>query len=175
MDPDRMDRVATEVRRPRTARGDDVDERGTPSGATPSGATGPGTEDLLAERYGRTRPPAADRRLVILAAAVTALLGLVVVGWWAIGQANIPVRTQDVGFSIIDATAIDVTFDVTKDPASHVTCRVRALSPSFAEVGVRDVPIGPAAEATLRVTVRVATTERATTGMVQHCDVDPAP
>lgn len=137
-----------------------------------AGAVGEAETDLLAERYGRTRRTADGRRPAIVAAVIVGLLGLATVIWLAIGAFNVPVRTQDRGFAIIDSTAIDVTFVVVKDPDATVTCRVHALSPSFAEVGVKDVPVGPAEEAAVQVTTRVATSELATTGLVQWCEVD---
>jgi hypothetical protein len=71
---------------------------------------------------------------------------------------------------------VDVTFEVTKPGDDTVSCRVQALSQSFAEVGVRTVEVGPADVATQRVTVTVPTAELAVSGTVASCDpVDVPP
>ena len=128
-------------------------------------------EDLLEDRYGRTPDSRQRRRRTVVIAVVVAALGLATVVWLAIGAFSVPVRTMDRGFDIVDATAIDVTFVVVKDAGATVTCRVHALNPSFAEVGVKDVLVGPAEEAAVQLTTRVATSELATTGLVQWCEV----
>lgn len=130
-------------------------------------AAGPAA--LPAGRYGRTLTPEQRRRRILLAALVAAVLGLATTVWVGAAVLRVPVRTQDTGFAVIDDGAVDVTFVVVKDPASAVRCRVRALSPSFAEVGARDVTIGAGPHRSVEVTTRVATSERATTGLVQHC------
>ncbi len=91
--------------------------------------------------------------------------------WLAIAAFSVPVRTMDRGFEIVNDTAIDVTFVVVKNAGATVTCRVHALNPSFAEVGVKDVLVGPAEDAAVQLTTRVATSELATTGLVQWCEV----
>jgi hypothetical protein len=126
--------------------------------------------DDLADRYGR-QPRAARRPGLRWVVAAVTVAGLALVAWVGYGILSVPVRTQDAGFEIVDATAIDVTFVVVRDPDATVTCRVRALSPSFAEVGVKDVLVGPGEEATAAVRVRVTTSEAATTGVVDSCTV----
>jgi hypothetical protein len=128
-------------------------------------------EEDLAERYGRGPDEGQRRRRTVAIAVVVALLGLAAVVWLAFGAFSVPVRTMDRGFDIIDATAIDVTFVVVKDAEATVTCRVHALNPSFAEVGVKDVLVGPAEDSAVQLTTRVATSELATTGLVQWCEV----
>jgi hypothetical protein len=46
---------------------------------------------------------------------------------------------------------------------------VRALNQVMAEVGLRDVTLGPAAKGSLRATVDVPTSEKAVTGLVKEC------
>lgn len=125
--------------------------------------------ELLTARYGRRPTAARDRRTVLVAAVVVAVLGLAALVWVGVGVSRVPVRTQDLGFAIIDASAIDVTFLVDKAPSTVVDCRVHALNPQFAEVGVKDVRIGPDTERPVVVTTRIATSELATTGLVQRC------
>jgi hypothetical protein len=68
-----------------------------------------------------------------------------------------------------------VTFDVRFDGGlpddAQAVCTVRALNRVMAEVGLRDVTLGPASRGGVRATVDVATSERAVTGMVKECVV----
>ena len=64
-----------------------------------------------------------------------------------------------------------MTFDVSMPPGTEAVCTVTALSKNFAEVGAVDVEVGPDAARTARHTVTIATTELATTGVVDHCDL----
>lgn len=144
--------------------GDLQAENGLAAGSTPPG-----------DRYGRRRTPAQRRRRAVVAAVVAAAVGLSTVIWAAFGVMRVPVRTQDAGFAIIDDAAIDVTFIVAKAPEAVAQCRVRALNPSFAEVGARDVLIGAGEDRSVQVTARIATSERATTALVQGCRIIAGP
>lgn len=124
---------------------------------------------LPTDRYGHVLSPAERRRRVRLTAVVAAALGLLALVWVGSSLFAVQVRTQDTGFVVVDEQTVEVSFLVSKPPASRVQCRVRALSPSFAEVGVRDVQVGPSADDTVAVTTRLATSEPATTGLVQRC------
>jgi hypothetical protein len=130
--------------------------------------------DELAARYGRRATPG-RRGAVGWVAAAVALGGLALLAWVGWGILHVPVRTQDTGFEIVDETAVDVMFVVVRDPEATVSCRVRALSPSFAEVGIKDVLVRPGGQAAAHVRVRVGTSEAATTGVVQSCRVVDAP
>ena len=90
--------------------------------------------------------------------------------WVAIGVTDEQVTWKDVGYHVDGPTSTDVTFEVTKPTGDTVSCRVQALSQSFAEVGVRTVEVGPADAATQRVTVTVPTAELAVSGTVASCD-----
>lgn len=141
-----------------------------PDATRPAGSATP-----LGDRYGRVLAPAQRRRRLVLVAVLTAAIGLVATAWVGAAVLRVPVRTQDAGFHVVDDAAVDVTFVVVKDPGAVARCRVRALSPGFAEVGARDVVVGASAYRSVQVTTRVATSERATTGMVQSCRVASEP
>lgn len=123
-----------------------------------------------AGRYG-TEPTARTRlwRRTGLAALVVAALG--VIAWVGVNELRDPVQWQDVGYHVDGATAIKVTFQVTKSPSASATCRVEALSATYAQVGVQDVPVGPGSTSTQTVTVTVPTSERAVTGTVASCQL----
>ncbi len=97
--------------------------------------------------------------LGVLAVAVAAWLGL----------AGDGLTWKMVGFRVDGPTSTQVTFDVTKDADATVTCRVQALSESYAEVGVQTVEVGPAGTATQRVTTTVPTSELAVSAVVESC------
>lgn len=127
-----------------------------------------------ADRYGPVRTASERRRRRRWAAAGAGGIGLLALLWVGSTAVRVHVEARDTGFVIVDEQTVEVSFVVTKPPDATVLCRVRALSPSFAEVGVVDVPVGPSTGDTVPVTVRLATSEPATTGVVQACRlIDP--
>ena len=123
------------------------------------------------DRYG-TAPTARTAMWRRLGLVVLILAALAVLAWVGIATLRDPVQWRDVGYHVNGSTSIDVTFDVTKATSASATCRVEALSESFAQVGFYDVPVGPGPTSTLRVTVTVPTSERAVTGTVSSCHLD---
>ncbi|NTW41838.1 MAG: DUF4307 domain-containing protein [Cellulomonadaceae bacterium] len=121
-----------------------------------------------AGRYGPVRAPSRRRRAVVLVALlVVAACVAVWLGWQ---QASVPVRWQDVGYTLDGASAVQIDFDVIRsDPSTAVRCRLRALNQQYAEVGVRMVDVPGGDETTLRLTADVATSEAAVTGLVDSC------
>lgn len=135
--------------------------------------TTPETPARPARPLGRYGPPPAPRRRRAAVAAVVALtvVGLAWVVYAGLGAAQRDVRWSDVGYDVVDATTVEVTFSVVKDPGATAVCRVEALDARFAQVGIATVDVGPSDErgVTSRVTVR--TQERAVTGVVDTCTV----
>jgi hypothetical protein len=123
-----------------------------------------------AGRYGPERTHGRSRAIIGWGALGALVLVLVV--WVGGGALQDPVQWKSVGFDVTDASSTDVTFDVTKAKDESASCRVRALSQSFGEVGVRTVEVGPASTDTVRVTVTVPTAELAVSGEVQGCEID---
>lgn len=122
-----------------------------------------------AGRYG-PEPTDGTRRLQRVALAALVVVAMVVIGWIGSGVLRDPVIWQDVGYRVEGPTATEVTFDVTTPVGRAATCRVQALSSSYAQVGVLDVPVPAATTRTRRVTVTVPTVELAVTGVVQGCE-----
>ncbi|UZN04347.1 DUF4307 domain-containing protein [Cellulomonas sp. S1-8] len=121
-----------------------------------------------AGRYG-PEPTAGTRRLQRLGLASLVVVAMLVLGWIGSGVLRDPVQWQDVGYRVDGPSSTEVTFDVTSAVGTAVTCRVQALSASYAQVGVRDVPVPAAQTRTRRVTVTVPTVELAVTGVVDDC------
>lgn len=165
-----------------------------PDPAAPTGTAHPQAPSL-AERYGRAKPGAqpipAQRgeddpwdddddirprpKLSVgarIAVALALAAGVAIAAWFTIVDTQRdPVTFADVGFSVTSAEAVDVTFEVSMPPGTEAVCTVTALSKNYAEVGAVDVEVGPDEARTTRHTVTIGTTELATTGIVDHCDL----
>jgi hypothetical protein len=136
---------------------------------SPQAAALPGTDDPWDETDGvRPRPKLSVGARIAVAVALAA--GVAIAAWFTIADTQRdPVTFTDVGFSVASPEEVDVTFDVSMPPGTEAVCTVTALSRNFAEVGAVDVEVGPDTARTTRHTVTIATTELATTGVVDHC------
>jgi hypothetical protein len=171
---------------------DPADPTGTAQPQAPAQAPAP--VPSLAERYGRARPGSPQAAAVPggndpwdesdgvrprpklsvgarVAVALALAAGVALAAWFTIVDTRRdPVTFTDVGFSVTSPEEVDVTFDISMPPGTEAVCTVTALSRNFAEVGAVDVEVGPDTARTTRHTVTIATTELATTGVVDHCD-----
>ncbi|GAB3601155.1 DUF4307 domain-containing protein [Microbacterium tumbae] len=123
------------------------------------------TAQELDARYGRTR----HRRLpwIIGIAVVVLLVGAY--GWMTVVQAMNSVDADDLGFEVVDAYTVQVTFQVSGAQGKDVACAVEALDEEFGVVGWKIVEL-PAIDAhTQSFTERIATVAEATTGLVNSC------
>lgn len=123
------------------------------SPSTPSGKSG-------------TLSPAG--RTFAMVVGVVAILAAVVYCAWAVWVVP-TVRGKDVGFNIINSEVSEFTFDVAKPQDRSVLCSIDALNQSYAQVGTRDVLIGPAEQFEQRFTVEVRTSERPVSVTVNQC------
>lgn len=131
-------------------------------------------QTLLRDRYGP--PPSAKRRRVwrvFITAVIAVALGSIV--WAAFSITRTDVTWQEVGFSIKGDHAIDLTFDVSYPPGSVLRCTLEALNHHYAQVGIRDVDLGPETERIIRYRETIATQELAVTAVIRTCRiVEPA-
>jgi hypothetical protein len=134
------------------------------------------TRRALDERYGR-RPPLGRRGRIAVAVLAGLLLALGVgwAAWVSRAVTDRPLTWQDVAFDVTGDTVTEVTFDVRfsgdlPDDAEAI-CTLRALNQVMAEVGLRDVTVGPASRGVVRTTAQIPTSERAVTGLVKECAV----
>ena len=134
----------------------------------PSGVLVPAT--ALDERYGRT--PARTRRRRTLA-IVTAALFAVVFGAWLIWAGllgdNAAIEFRDVGHEIVDDSLVTVTWQVTVEPGTPVSCAVEALNESFSVVGWKVLDLDTSEERTRTFTEEVRTSELAVSGLIYRC------
>lgn len=84
------------------------------------------------------------------------------------------VKTADLGFEVISAQQVSLTFAVTTPSAisEPTTCAVKALNQQFAIVGYREVklPINTVAQEPIEVAIN--TTELAVSSLVDYCWLD---
>jgi len=125
-------------------------------------------ESLDDELPTRARLSTRARWMVGLALAV--FIGLA--AWFAWSIADQPVRWQEVGFEITSPTSATVTYDVFLYGGASATCHLQALNVRFAEVGVTTQHFDAADGTEQRATTTIATTEEATTAVVNYCEAD---
>ncbi|MCK0117843.1 DUF4307 domain-containing protein [Isoptericola sp. S6320L] len=126
-------------------------------------------------RYGDSpTTPATARRgpgrgaKVAIGVALAAAVGAT--AWFSFARtAADPVTAEMVGFEVVDAEHLDVTFQVHMPPGTTAVCTVDALSTSYAQVGTLEVPVGPVQDRTSAYTVTVGTSEEATAADVTAC------
>lgn len=125
----------------------------------------------LANRYGspkRALTRTARRNLLIAALAA----GIGFMGWISTSSATPDVTFKDIGYSTPDATLAELDFQVTKDPAAHAKCALKALDSKFAVVGWKVVDIGASAADGGRSTTHRAvlrTESQAVSAVVDSC------
>lgn len=135
-----------------------------PAAPRPAG----GDPAVMAARYGGA---SSGRRGLIVGGVVAALL---VAGGLAVQASNLTrpaVIAENVGFTVKDASSTTVRFNLSADPGTTVACTLVALNESFTQVGFREVELGPFDERTTPHQVDVTTTELATTGSVEGCEI----
>jgi hypothetical protein len=73
------------------------------------------------------------------------------------------------GYAVVDAQTVEITFEVHKPLTDTVVCAVVARDSDNTTVGKQDVTVGPAERDPAQVTRRFATTHRAATVDVTSC------
>jgi len=123
---------------------------------------------IMAARYAGT---ATSRRTIVLAALAA---GVLLAAGIAVQAANLwrpAVMWDDLGFTVQDETTTTVRFSVRTEPGSTVSCSLVAVNTTYAQVGYREVELGPVPEQTTAYEMDVTTTELATSGSVDECRI----
>ncbi|GII86022.1 hypothetical protein Ssi03_40120 [Sphaerisporangium siamense] len=126
-----------------------------------------GTPDAFPERTGRAGRTGRSVGLVIIAVVVALAMG----GWGYVmmsAKGDPEVQNEVIAFEVQGPGAVTITFQAHKAADRAAVCRLRATDTDHAEVGARDVSL-PAGQADVRLTERVVTSARATSGHVQYC------
>jgi Domain of unknown function (DUF4307) len=124
-----------------------------------------------AGRYGdrgRRPRPLMVAALVVLVAAFG---GWVL--WAALGAATPDVRSDIVGFRIIDAASMRASIEVSADANRSVTCTVQAQDRSHEPVGVARTTLPAGTDATRHAGVLVRTRSLAVTAVIIGCRLGP--
>lgn len=123
-----------------------------------------------ADRYGLSDQAATRNKAMGIFAGVGAAIVLVAWLWWAgLAQPNAQFETRDLGWQEIDDRTISVSFEVTVEPGSPLSCAVQALNAQYGIVGwvIADIPA--ATERTRVFSQEVRTSETAVTGLLYRC------
>src|SRR5699024_6989446 len=123
---------------------------------------------VMAERYGTVDHKRRRRGLWVLIGVLSAV-GIAVLVMIGVGYFAPDANGQRVGFEVVDDTQVRVLFDVTKPEDTTASCTLEALNVGYGQVGLREIVIGPQDHHTVRLRETVATTEKATTGLVRDC------
>lgn len=118
----------------------------------------------MAARYGVGRT---SRGLLAVIVVVSAVF-LAVIGAITWRMATPGAQVTLIGFTVVDAHRVDVTFDVRRDAGSATVCVVRAQSAGHADVGYATVTV-TSGRADVRATYPLATSAPATTAEVLGC------
>ncbi|HNV40730.1 MAG TPA: DUF4307 domain-containing protein [Ornithinibacter sp.] len=94
---------------------------------------------------------------------------VVVIVWWGIVSTAGSVRPEVTGYRVESDSEVLVRYDLHRPEGVAVLCRVSALDSSKARVGTVEDAVPAAGPTSLRREVRVRTSVRAVTGVVDSC------
>lgn len=127
------------------------------------------TQQMLDERYGRTRRRG-SRWVIIVAVAV----GAVAIGafaWLTVSNSINSVDVDTTGFQVVDGRTVTLEFQVSAPAGSSIACTLEAQDAEHGVVGWKVVEI-PASETHARAfRETISTVAEATTGFVNSCSV----
>ncbi|HSF99132.1 MAG TPA: DUF4307 domain-containing protein [Ornithinibacter sp.] len=104
------------------------------------------------------------------------LLAVGVIVWWGIVSTAGSVRPEVTGYAVESDAVVVVEYDLHRPEGVAVVCRVSALDPSKARVGTVEDAVPAAGPTSVHRVVRVRTSVRAVTGVVDSCTrVSPTP
>lgn len=139
----------------------------------PSAATAAMADDVAA-RYGRGPRSRGSRRGRAVAAGAAVALALAAFLWFAVAVGDRDVRWRTATFQVTGPDRVEVTFEVRGRPGDRVRCLVRAAADDFADVGQREVDLGPLPPGgTLRAATTVRTIAPGANAAVRTCTVLP--
>ncbi|MET8141856.1 DUF4307 domain-containing protein [Sphaerisporangium sp. NPDC005288] len=124
-----------------------------------------GTPDSFPER----RPTSGRAGRTIAFVIIGIFIAIAMGGWGYVmmtARGNPDVLT--IAFTVDGPNSVTITFQAHKPADRTSVCRLRATDVDHVEVGARDVTIPPGEE-DVRLTERVDTSSRATSGSVQYC------
>ncbi|OZD53389.1 transcriptional regulator [Rhodococcus sp. 06-1477-1B] len=126
------------------------------------------TQDLLDDRYGRTRSP---RRRIAgwTIVAVLALGATGYLGWTTFASSAASVTATDTGFTVTGDKSVTASFQITAPVGKPVACALEARDEDHGTVGWRVVQYPASDDASRAFTETIPTLSLATTGFVNAC------
>lgn len=100
---------------------------------------------------------------------VGVLLGVGVVTWYGIATTVGSVRPEVTAYRVESDTSIVVEYDLHRPEGTAVTCRIDALDGTRARVGTVEDAVPSEGPASVHREVRLRTSVRAVTGVVDSC------
>lgn len=126
------------------------------------------TQELLDERYGRTRSRR-SRRWWTLGAGAAIAAGVGVIAWYAFASAADAVDTTTTAFHLIDDHTVTVTFQITGPADKAIACVLEADDADHGVVGWKVVQYPASGTHAQAFTEQIPVTGIATTGFVNTC------
>ncbi len=126
-------------------------------------------EESAAARGGPRRLDDRARRRWWAVGTVAVVVMSALAVWFGLSATSGRVHWVDSGHQLVSGTRVDVRFDLRRDPAREVTCRLEAQDFSHAVVGRTDVTVAPSAESPSRHVEPLRTASPAITGYVDEC------
>jgi len=126
------------------------------------------TQQMLDERYGRTRSPHARLWAWIIGVIAAVAVGALLV-WMAFGNSAEAVDATATGYQVVDARTVSLTFQVTAPTGSEVVCVLEADDEDHGIVGWKVVHLAASTSHTHAYSETVPTVGHATTGLVNTC------
>ncbi|TBN57399.1 DUF4307 domain-containing protein [Glaciihabitans arcticus] len=132
--------------------------------------TATGERADLDARYGRTRSSASRTRVISWSAAAAFVVVFVAwLVWGGLLGAPAQLEVRDTGHTVVDGALVDVSFALTVEPNSPVSCAVQALNDGFSVVGWKIIQLPPSEQRTRALETSVRTSELASTGLIYRC------
>ncbi|WP_353810459.1 DUF4307 domain-containing protein [Agromyces sp. SYSU T00194] len=128
-------------------------------------------DEVLAERYGRTRTSKRrERTILVVVAAAFAVVFVAWVVWAGLDGTRPTLEVTDTGHRLLaDERAVEVRWDLAAPVGSTTACVVQALNEDFVVVGWKVVEIPASDEYTRTFTETVRTAQEANTGLIYRC------
>lgn len=126
------------------------------------------TQEMLDERYGRTRSP--RRRIALWSVVGVVAVGLTAaLGWITVSNSLASVTAVDTGFSVVDAERVTISFQITAPVGQPVACAIEAQDEDHGTVGWRVVEYPASEDHSRAFSEEIPTLALATTGFVNSC------
>lgn len=124
----------------------------------------------LADRYGRKpQNRKRNRRLFIGVVAALAAILVAFLVWAGLDQTGSTMESTDVGSTIVNDRAVEVSFQVSMPPGRTATCALQAQNDQHTVIGWKVVDVPASKVRTTSHTETVRTAERAVTGLIYQC------